>query len=212
MHDTAAIRPAEGQLTEWLLRCFGVLAYAFAVSNLARAWLDDPSRWTVLMLLLTEGYTLALLLIARRASVRDMAPSTVVATLYAAFFFVLFEAEGTRHFVPEGVGLLFQVVGVSWQFASKITLGRSFGLLPAARKLVTGGPYRVVRHPIYLGYLIAHAGFLLTNFSWRNLAVIGVLLAAQMLRIEREEAVLRGWDEYRAYTGRVRWRVLPGVY
>lgn len=204
--------PAEGRLTEWLLRAFGVLVYAVAVHNLAAAWWADPSRWTLLMLLLTEGYTLALVVVARRASLRDLSPIAVAATLYAAFFYVLFDVEGTRRFAPEAVGVALQTVGLGWQFASKYALGRSFGLLPAARRLVVSGPYRVVRHPIYLGYLVSHAGFLLINFSWRNAAVLALLYAAQVVRIRREEAVLEGWDAYRDYRGRVRWRLLPGVY
>ena len=76
-----------------------------------------------------------------------------------------------------------------------MTLGRSFGLPPAARGLVTSGPYRVVRHPIYLGYLMTHAGFLLSNFSWRNLGVLAVLYLAQAVRTLREEAVLHSGDQ-----------------
>ena len=68
---------------------------------------------------------------------------------------------------------------------AKVVLGRSFGLLPAQRGLVTAGPYRIVRHPIYFGYLIGHIGFLLVNFSWRNAAVLALLYVAQVVRIQR---------------------------
>lgn len=203
----------EGRLTEWLLRAFALLLCGLAVANLAAAWWADHSRVTLLLLLLTEGYTLLLVLLARRASLRDMAPLTVAATMYAAFFIVLLEAEDTVHLVPEWAGVALQVLGTGWQFTSKVFLGRSFGLLPAQRGLVLGGPYRVVRHPIYLGYLIAHVGFLLANFSWRNLAVLAVLYVAQVYRIRREEAVLSATsDGYRDYQRQVRWRLLPFVY
>ena len=208
----ARATPREGALTEWLLRAFALLIYGVAVSNLARAWWVDTSRVTLLLLLLTEGYTLALVLIARRAGQRDLTPLAMVATGYAAVFFVLFSADGTRRFVPEAAGTALQVAGAAWQFASKYALGRSFGLLPALRSVVVVGPYRVVRHPIYLGYLISHAGFLLANYSSRNLAVLAVLYAAQVLRIAREEAVLRRDAAYSRYCERVRWRMLPGIY
>ena len=204
--------PTEGRLTEFLLRGFALLAYGIAVSNLASAWWADPTRLTLLLLLLTEGYTLLLVMMARRASIRDMAPATVIATMYAAFFFVALDARDTTRLIPEVVGVVLQVLGTCWQFTSKFFLGRSFGLLPAQRGLVTGGPYRLVRHPIYLGYLIGHIGFLLANFSWWNFGVLALLYGAQVYRIAREESVLAASDDYRAYQKRVRWRLLPFVY
>lgn len=203
----------EGPLTEWLLRVFALLAYGFAVSNLASAWWADQARWTLLLLLLTEGYTLMLVLLARRAQLRDMSPLTIAATMYAAFFFVMLDPRDTHRLIPETAGVLLQVMGTGWQFTSKFFLGRSFGLLPAQRGLVLNGPYRLVRHPIYLGYLIGHIGFLLVNFSWRNMAVLALLYAAQVHRILREEAVLAANNaEYRAYQQRVRWRLLPFIF
>ncbi len=205
-------RISETALTEWLLRGFALIACGLAVSNLASSWWADTSRLTILILLLSEFYTLTLVLIARRATVRDLSPIAVIATTYALFFVVLLSADGTQRLVPEALGVATQVVGISWQVASKVTLGRSFGLLPARRGIVVAGPYRVVRHPIYLGYLIGHVGFLAVNCSLRNLVVLGVFYAAQVIRIVREERLLCASAEYLEYRGRVRWRLVPGVF
>ena len=68
-------------------------------------------------------------------------------------------------------------------------------------------------HPIYLGYLVGHIGFLLVNFSWRNLIVLSVFFLVQVLRITREEAILAtNSEDYRHCRERVRWRVIPFVY
>jgi protein-S-isoprenylcysteine O-methyltransferase Ste14 len=77
------------------------------------------------------------------------------------------------------------LVSLAWVLVAKTVLGRSVDLLPAQCGFVTAGPYRIVRHPIYFGYLIGHIGFLLVNFSWRNAAVLALLYVAQVVRIQR---------------------------
>ena len=204
--------PRDSALTEWLLRAFAVLAYGIMVWIVAHHWWADRSRLSLLLLLVSEGFTLALVVFARRAVVRDVSPVAIATTVCAMTFFVFFGYDGTRHVVPEWVGVVLQGVSMVWQLLAKATLGRCFGLLPASRGLVTTGPYRVVRHPIYLGYLVGHVGFLLANASWRNFAVLAVLYAAQVIRIMREELVLGTSQGYRAYCDRVRWRLLPGLF
>jgi protein-S-isoprenylcysteine O-methyltransferase Ste14 len=91
-------------------------------------------------------------------------------------------------------------------------LGRSFGLVPANRGIVSSGLYRVVRHPIYLGYLVTHCGFVIANpLNW-NLAVLIVADAALMFRAVLEERTLSKDSEYRAYMQRTRWRIVPGLF
>ena len=48
-------------------------------------------------------------------------------------------------------------VGVSFSLGAKAFLRRSFGIVAANRKVQRGGPYRLVRHPLMLGFLIALA-------------------------------------------------------
>jgi protein-S-isoprenylcysteine O-methyltransferase Ste14 len=78
--------------------------------------------------------------------------------------------------------------------------------------LKTAGPYRFVRHPIYLGHNITLAGFLLANFWWWNALVFATVLIFQVLRIQAEERVLRATSDYQSYAARVRWRLVPGLY
>ncbi len=114
--------------------------------------------------------------------------------------------------ILEAYGIGLQVVGLTWVIVSFATLGRSFGIVAANRGLKTYGPYRLVRHPIYLGHNITLAGFLLANLWWWNAVVFATVLVFQVLRIQAEERVLRATADYDSYAIRVRWRLLPGVY
>jgi protein-S-isoprenylcysteine O-methyltransferase Ste14 len=211
--DDPVAPSTESIRTEWLLRVFALLAYGFAVRNLAAVWWSDRSRLTLLLLLLSEGFTLMLVLVARPARHRDMSWAAVSLNLYAAFSYVLFDPRATTPLIPEIAGAAFQVCGTMWQLAAKVAIGRSFGVLPALRGVAVRGPYRVVRHPIYLGYLVGHIGFLLVNFSWRNLIVLSVLYWVQVRRITCEEAILaKNSADYRQYRQRVRWRFIPFIY
>ena len=94
----------------------------------------------------------------------------------------------------------------------KLSLGRSFGLMPANRGIVSTGLYRLVRHPIYLGYLITHVGFLLANATlWNVLIFVGADVAL-MIRAVYEERVLARDASYRDYQHRCSGESLPGLF
>lgn len=101
------------------------------------------------------------------------------------------------------------LAGVTWLLVSVLALGRCFGILPEARGLVTRGPYRLVRHPVYLGELAACAGLALAALGPWNVACLVVLCAAQWVRMGLEErALAREFPEYRAYAARTP-RLIP---
>jgi protein-S-isoprenylcysteine O-methyltransferase Ste14 len=113
--------------------------------------------------------------------------------------------------IPVYVVAPLQIVAVSFVIWAKASLGRSFALLPANRGVMTGGAYRLVRHPIYAGYLAGHVLFLLSAFSFYNLAVYAVITYLQLYRILREEALLAALPEYRDYMKRVPYRLFYGI-
>lgn len=106
----------------------------------------------------------------------------------------------------------FSALGLLVVIGGKMSLGRSFGLMPANRGIVSTGLYGVVRHPIYLGYLITHVGFLLAHPTSWNLALLVTSDLALMTRAVCEEHTLVHDAEYRDYQQRVRWRVVPGLF
>jgi len=91
-------------------------------------------------------------------------------------------------------------------------LGRSFSILPEGRKLVTAGPYRTIRHPLYAAEAVATLGAMINFLSVWAVIIVVVQLALQLGRIHYEEKVLRAtFPEYAAYAKRTA-RLIPGVY
>jgi protein-S-isoprenylcysteine O-methyltransferase Ste14 len=99
------------------------------------------------------------------------------------------------------------LVSIVWMLAAVLALGKCFGVLPEARGLVTRGPYRLVRHPIYLGELGMCAGLVIASPSSWNMAVAAVFAAAQTVRMRLEEQALTkefpGYADYAARTARL---------
>jgi protein-S-isoprenylcysteine O-methyltransferase Ste14 len=92
-------------------------------------------------------------------------------------------------------------------------LGKSFSIMAEARTLVTGGPYAIVRHPLYVAEAIATVGVLVGFFSWAAVAIVIVQFACQIQRMRNEEAVLLGTFpvDYARYMARTK-RLIPGVW
>lgn len=106
---------------------------------------------------------------------------------------------------------LLMVAGILFQIVSKSMLGRRFGIVAANRGICASGPYRIVRHPIYMGYLMTHIGFLCLAPTWWNLAMYALTYSLMIPRIFAEERLLRRDPEYVAYCQRVRSRLIPGL-
>jgi protein-S-isoprenylcysteine O-methyltransferase Ste14 len=147
---------------------------------------------------------------------RSQATSTrvsdwVVATL-GGWLILAAQPVGTAHPSMEVAGTAVQFVGLSFTVIGFLALGRSFGVVAANRGLTVRGPYRVVRHPIYLSHAITMSGFLIANPAPVNFAIAAVVVTCQLLRINAEERILSDTSDYAEYRTRVRWRLVPHVY
>jgi protein-S-isoprenylcysteine O-methyltransferase Ste14 len=105
-----------------------------------------------------------------------------------------------------------QLIGAALALMCLLSIGRSFGIVPANRGVQTRGAYGIVRHPIYASYMVIDAGYLLENLTLRNAVVLAVVFVCQLGRMHREEACLRKDPGYAEYMRHVRYRVLPYVY
>ncbi|HEY9505016.1 MAG TPA: isoprenylcysteine carboxylmethyltransferase family protein [Gemmatimonadales bacterium] len=84
-------------------------------------------------------------------------------------------------------------------------LRRSFSLEPEARDLVTSGPYRLARHPIYTVYLLINLGILLRHLTVPLTLVMAAWVVLLVVRVRYEEGVLTAaFPEYTEYRRRVR--------
>jgi protein-S-isoprenylcysteine O-methyltransferase Ste14 len=91
-------------------------------------------------------------------------------------------------------------------------LGKSFSIAPQARKLVVGGPYRLVRHPLYVAEEIAFIGFLMQYAWYAALAYLILHMGFQIRRMLYEESLLRAvFPDYEAYARRTA-RLIPGIW
>ena len=91
-------------------------------------------------------------------------------------------------------------------------LGRSISIMAEARRLVTSGPYGVIRHPLYLAEQVAIIGIFLQFLSWQAALVLLAHFIFQIRRMLNEERVLtETFPEYRDYANRTA-RLIPGVW
>ena len=118
------------------------------------------------------------------------------------------EAEGSLALA----GAITQAGGLGLTCAAMLSLGRSFGVVAANRGLKVHGPYRFVRHPVYLAHTVTFIGFVMANPTPWNAGIGITTLMFQVFRMRAEERVLAATSEYSEYRKQVRWRLLPGVY
>jgi len=185
--------------------CYAIVCFGF--------WKNfvQTGKWTSLLWMLSEGLVLLLLVFRRESRRLSSHPWDWIVALGGTFSVLLVRPAATA-IAPESIGIALQIAGTLFAIYGKFFLGRSFGIVAADRGIVVGGPYRIVRHPIYFGYFATHVGFLLANWSPRNIALYIVIYFFQISRILAEERILRADESYRAYCERVRYRLIPAVF
>ncbi len=152
-----------------------------------------------------------------RFSLRVIAAGHLLTWIVAIW--LAFARPGTLHpTVPlQSAGLVLMLLGILIRSIAIAQLGRfhtpNVAVL-ADHVVMDRGLYRHVRHPSYLGALIAFYGFGLALGNWLGLLVIVLLMPiVYLFRIQEEEAALHAalGERYGDYCRRTR-RLIPGVY
>jgi protein-S-isoprenylcysteine O-methyltransferase Ste14 len=109
-------------------------------------------------------------------------------------------------------GLVLVTVAAILSLVCLLTMGRLFGVRPALRGLATSGPYRLVRHPMYLSYVIADIGYNLQEWNFVTILLVLAGWASLVYRIHAEERLLSQHADWAAYAVSVRYRLFPGLW
>jgi hypothetical protein len=201
-----SLEPAEILSRMVIVAMFTILAVRLGMDFAA------TRRFTGLLLLASEALVVVLTVFRRPTGAVDRSTRARLLTAASLVGPMLVRPAANAVFAGEAVTVSLAAIGLLIVIAGKISLGRSFGLMPANRGVVSSGLYRLVRHPIYLGYLITHVGFVLANGTFGNIAIFLGADVTLMIRAVYEERVLARDAAYRDYQSRVRWRVLPGIF
>jgi protein-S-isoprenylcysteine O-methyltransferase Ste14 len=167
---------------------------------------------TGLMMIVSEALVVVLTVFRRRAFIVDRSIAAAAVTLISTAGPPLLRAADVTPLMPDLATALISCAGLALVIAGKATLGRSFGLVPANRGVVVRGPYVMMRHPIYAGYLLCHIGFLAAHPGTLNAVIMVVADTALIIRALFEERVLGDDERYRAYCTRVGWHLVPGIF
>lgn len=138
--------------------------------------------------------------------------------------FVVAGLDAGRFHWSHGIGVPVQlaatlVFAAGWSLVTwAVIVNRFFS--PVVRiqeerghRLVTSGPYRFVRHPGYIGAVLAFLSGPLLLGSWWALVPAAALCVAVLLRTIAEDRLLRAeFSGYAGYAARVRFRLIPGIW
>jgi protein-S-isoprenylcysteine O-methyltransferase Ste14 len=180
--------------------------YLVMLRHFAPQFADRPYN---MIYVVAETFVMAFVLFRRTGQISRSPVDWIIGFLGSAG--PMFVIPSGQALAPTWVGAGLMLLGLITHVSAKFTLRGSFGIVAANRGVKIGGPYRFVRHPMYLGYVIEWIGFTLANADPWNYALYIVTFGLQLYRILAEEKMLSRDPAFLAYRERVRFKLIPGV-
>lgn len=193
------------KVIDYAERAFLVMLSLPFLINMGVSFSSEPY---LIAIAVSEMLSVVFILIRKPGQIDVRAYPVIVAFLGTSL--PLLARTGGAHLAPPAVVAVLMFAGLIVTISAKIALNRSFGLIAANRGVKRGGPYRLVRHPMYLGYFVTQVGMLLDSFSLTLAAIYAVAWTMQILRISEEEKILMQDDVYREFAVQVPRRLFPG--
>jgi protein-S-isoprenylcysteine O-methyltransferase Ste14 len=143
----------------------------------------------------------------------SMSSSVAVGVAYIyPYAQVIYLRLSSGYIMSPVAGLILVTFAAILSLISLLMMGRAFGVRPALRDLVTTGPYRFVRHPMYLAYFLADIGYNLQESNVVTVLFVLVGWVSLVYRIRAEERVLSQHPAWPAYLSMVQYRIFPGLW
>lgn len=200
------IDPRVADRVEQALAVLFYLWFCYRFVTAIAAGATDPRVYAVLVV---DGIVLVFMLARRPTADISLRPMDWVWALTATLAPLLLVPVPP---LAPNLGLALVFVGMAFSLSAKLILRRSFGIVAANRGVKIGGPYRIVRHPMYAGYVIGHFGTLLLLPHIWNWVLFLFAWTAMAMRIIAEERMLATDPDYAAYMKKVRYRLVPGAF
>jgi protein-S-isoprenylcysteine O-methyltransferase Ste14 len=195
----------------------GIDALTRLSGSVAQGWFSEAAL-QVYPALGKSAFMLAIAVIAAtrmRRVAGDMRIYARIVAFAGTFFLLLLPWIETRAVLPESIAVASSALILIGSVTSALVvtrLGQSFSIMPEARRLVVSGPYRFVRHPLYVAEELMMLGILI---QYPLVWTIALVICHGLLQLERmrlEERILTStFPEYAEYAARTA-RLIPGIY
>jgi len=193
-----------------------LLLFCVTVAELGLLFVLTPTfTITDWIYVLQHFIVLGIALTRPRPRVRDysIAASIAVGVAYVyPYAQVIYLRWSPGYVASPAAGLILVALAAGLSLVSLLAMGKRFGVRPALRGLVTSRPYRIVRHPMYLSYVIADIGYNMQEWNFVTILLVFVGWASLVYRIHAEERLLSQNAEWQAYVALVRYRLFPGLW